>query len=313
MSSSEPDDVYDNPALDEEGALRAAKKPRGGIALTDMMQEEEDLGVVRIDYTMATEDDMADVKLIDEAIRERRQATRWDEMFQSLRTLRVFDCLRTCVLVADDTLRTTYVLDSLRADLSFMERVEPFVCEGLYEEEITRDLAGYQVGCTYYTLALNREWLCRPVKRKALLSQLPLLRVGEASADGLLNNADDVKAATKAVRALADRLREAYKTLRDEMSAWFKGRAADELLWIDLGKKRCRAIQRLAQKIISLAEQVYQDCEWYVRHGEVDQTHFEERRPNLECYLRKVTKMAIFTLLDSEREAERKYENGGPY
>ncbi|KAK5724976.1 hypothetical protein LTR17_013361 [Elasticomyces elasticus] len=44
MSSPRSDDVYDNPALDEEGAFRDAEKASGGFTLTDMMEGEERYG-----------------------------------------------------------------------------------------------------------------------------------------------------------------------------------------------------------------------------------------------------------------------------
>ncbi|KAK3620588.1 hypothetical protein LTR56_018217 [Elasticomyces elasticus] len=300
MSSSEPDDVYDNPAFDEEGAFRAAKKPRGGIALADMMQEEEDLGVVRIDYTMATEDDMADVKLIDAAIRERRQATRRDEMFQSL-----------CgyVLDADDSLQPSSILGSLRADLDFMGRVEPYVCEGIYEEELSRGLAGYQAGYTMYTLALHPELRYEPVEGENLLSLLPMLKINGTSADGLLKDTTDVLNASQAALDLVNQLQKAYKSLHKEMTEWLE---TNTIVRIDLAAKRCRAIGRTAEKVIRVAEQLYQDYEQYEKRGEIDATQLD-RLPQLEAYLHEVNKVAVFIHLDTEREAERKHENGGPY
>ncbi|KAK3622256.1 hypothetical protein LTR56_022304 [Elasticomyces elasticus] len=297
MSSPRSDDVYDNPALDEEGAFRAAEKPRGGIAMADMMQEEEDFGDVRIDHTMATEEDMADVRLIDAAVRENRQATRWDDMFQSLRTY---------VLVADDGRRTTYVLDSLRADLSFMERVEPYVCEGIHEEDLSRGLAGYQADYTIYTLALHPEWRYEPVEGENLLSLLPMLKINEQSADGLLKDNTDVLNASQAALDVVNQLQKAYKSLHKEMTEWMETNA---IVRIDLAAKRCRAIGRTAEKVIRVAEQLYQDYEQYEKRGEIDATQLD-RLPQLEAYLREVTKVAVFIHLDTERERERRYENG---
>ncbi|KAK5688790.1 hypothetical protein LTS10_000768 [Elasticomyces elasticus] len=328
MSSSDSsEEMYENPALEDDDAFRDAVKAAVGVSLADMMEGDETYGQPRYEYKMATTHDIVQVKRSEAAAKRIQQARAWDDMFQSLRTyvvnaddslqttrvldsLRAFDCLRTYVLVPDNGLRTTYILDSLRADLKFMRRVEPYVYEGLYEEEITRDLAGYQAGCTYYTLALQPDWLYRPIELEKLTTLLPVLQVGEASADGLLNNTDDVRAAVQAMGVLANQLRKAYKTLHSEMACWFDGGDANAAVWIDLSRKRCEGIRMLAQKMIDFAEQLYQECEWHRRHGE---TVYDNGLPRLEIYLRKVTKTAVFTHLDLEREAERKHENGGPY
>ncbi|KAK5697379.1 hypothetical protein LTR97_007517 [Elasticomyces elasticus] len=297
MPSPRSDDVYDNPALDDEQAFRDAEKPSGGFALTDVLEGEERWGPVHIDFTPATAEDMAAVRLSDAASKELQQARVWDDTFQNL-----------CgyVLDADDSLQTPSILGSLRADLEFTGRVEPYVCEGIYEEDLSRGLAGYQAGYTIYTLALHPELRYEPVEGENLLSLLPMLKINEQSADGLLKDNADVLNASQAALDVVNQLQKAYKSLHKEMTEWMETNA---IVRIDLATKRCRAIGRTAEKVIRVAEQLYQDYEQYEKRGEIDATQLD-RLPQLEAYLREVTKVAVFIHLDTERERERRYENG---
>ncbi|TKA75678.1 hypothetical protein B0A55_03191 [Friedmanniomyces simplex] len=295
------DDAYENPAFDNDEVFRDTEQPHAGVSLGLMMRAEEEYGEPRIDERSASPDVLAAIAAAEQdgmaAIAEAQQAESWDDAMENLRTY---------VRGQDDEMETTAILDSLRADVEFMGRIEPYVSEGLHAEEITRDLLGYQTGYTMYTLALRPDWLVEPAAQQDLWQILPTLRRGDSSADDGLDTHGEARTALLATWALVEDLRSTYDALHFQMT---EDAAVD---WIDMAYERCIGTQNRAQRIIRLAERLAQQYERHSRYGEVDQDATTGSLQRIEEYLHNVTKMAVFVLMDGMREAERQRANGGP-
>jgi len=211
----------------------------------------------------------------------------------------------------DGSMTTTSIIDELRTDLAFMSRM--IGC--IDDNESALKLPGWtEDGHTIYTLALHPEWLDEVPDDLDLFELLPHLRCGQPSKDGLLNTTCDVKEANTKLALTLRTVSLSHKFIRDRLSGWFEdAKEKGTSVWIDLSRKKCCKIQRVAYKIIRLAESVKQDLVWHAKHGEMRKSDITVKLPALEQYLSKVVGVTVLTHMDGHREVTRQRDHGRPY
>ncbi|KAK0336335.1 hypothetical protein LTR91_000865 [Friedmanniomyces endolithicus] len=286
MASPRDDtNTYENPALEQDAAFRSPEQPRAGISLVDLVEGAERFG--------------------DPLVEE--QSPSLGEIVQTADLNAVMKSIHACVRGEVGVIGTTTVVDSLRADGVFIDRIKPYVCEDLDAMNLTYNLLGYQAGHTVYTLALHKNitgWLPTSLTQQDFQHILPILPIGRRA---IVSNGQNNRArARAALWAMVEDLCLTYEGL------WLYMIHEKDTDRIDITGVKGIAIHEKAKKIIRVAEQLAGDYRRYSGDDEVQEVGAWGPLPRLQDYLRDVTKAAVFALVDGVRERKRRAKNGGP-
>ncbi|KAK1063492.1 hypothetical protein LTR33_012273 [Friedmanniomyces endolithicus] len=286
MASPRDDtNTYENPALEQDAAFRSPEQPRAGISLVDLVEGAERFG--------------------DPLVEE--QSPSLGEIVQTADLNAVMKSIHACVRGEVGVIGTTTVVDSLRADGVFIDRIKPYVCEDLDAMNLTYNLLGYQAGHTVYTLALHKNitgWLPTSLTQQDFQHILPILPIGRRA---IVSNGQNNRArARAALWAMVEDLCLTYEGL------WLYMIHEKDTDRIDITGVKGIAIHEKAKKIIRVAEQLAGDYRRYSGDDELQEVGAWGPLPRLQDYLRDVTKAAVFALVDGVRERKRRAKNGGP-
>ncbi|KAK0271585.1 hypothetical protein LTS16_000511 [Friedmanniomyces endolithicus] len=287
MSSPRDDtNAYENPALEQDAAFRSPEQPpHAGISLVDLVEGVERFGELLVDGESASPEELVQTAELNEVMR------------------RIHACVRGEIGV----MGTTTVVDSLRTDGVFTDRIKPYVCEDLDASNLTYNLLGYQAGHTIYTLALHKNiagWLPTSLTQQDFQHILPALPNGRQAV--VSNGYNDRPGARAAIWAMVEELCLTYEGL------WLYMIHEQDTDRIDITGVKGIAIHEKAKKIIRVAEQLARDYRQYSGDDEVQEIRAWGPLPRLQDYLRDVTKAAVFALVDGVRERKRQAKNSGP-
>ncbi|KAK1073890.1 hypothetical protein LTR12_001297 [Friedmanniomyces endolithicus] len=279
-------DAYENPALEQDAAFRSPEQPRAGISLFNLIEEAERFGEPLVDDESASPEELVQMAELNAVMRS----------------------IHACVRGEIGVMGTITVVDSLRTDGVFIDRIRPYVCEDLDAVNLTYNLLGYQAGHTIYTLALHKNiagWLPTSLTQQDFQHILPTHPNGRHAV--VSNGHNNRAGARAALWAMVEELCLTYEGL------WLYMIHENVTDWVDTTGVKGIAIHEKAKKIIRVAEQLAGDCRRYSGDDEVQETGEWGPLPRLQDYLRDVTKAAVFALVDGVRERKRKVKNGGPF
>ncbi|KAK1812995.1 hypothetical protein LTR12_012594 [Friedmanniomyces endolithicus] len=286
MSSPRDDtNAYENPALEQDAAFRSSEQPHAGISLVDLVEGAERFG--------------------DPLVEE--QSPSLGETVRTADLNAVMRSIHACVRGEVGVMGTTTVVDSLRTDGVFIDRIKPYVCEDLDAVNLTYNLLGYQAGHTIYTLALHKNvagWLPTSLTQQDFQHILPTPPIGRRAV--VSNGHNNRAGARAAIWAMVEELCLTYEGL------WLYVIHEKTTDRIDITAVKGITIHEKAKKIIRVAERLAGDYRQYSGDEKAQEVGEWGSLPRLQDYLRDVTRAAVFALVDGVRERKRRAKNGGP-
>ncbi|KAK0286771.1 hypothetical protein LTR35_004240 [Friedmanniomyces endolithicus] len=278
-------DAYENPALDQDAAFRSPEQPRAGISLVDLVADVERCGEPLVDGESASPEELVQTAELNAAMRS----------------------IHACVRGEIGVLGTTAIVDSLRTDGVFIDRIKSYVCEDLDAVNLTYNLLGYQACHTIYTLALHKNvagWLPTSLTQQDFQHILPIPPTDRRAV--VSNGHNNRAGARAALWAMVEELCLTYEGL------WLYMNHEKTTDRIDITAVKGITIHEKDKKIIRVAERLAGDYRQYSGDEEAQEVGEWGPLPRLQDYLRDVTRAAVFALVDGVRERKRRAKNGGP-